>query len=420
MVTLDDIALPVTSRSIVHFRAVESGRLIRLVGASDDRNVYRVSVRSKFAEDTSNSSQVCGPVSWSPANGPLTAYDDRLPPGSVWEIELLASPTTQGKRIEIQSEQGKEAEQIDLSRLPGSIAALACDDWNGDKVPRRNLGFAGRVRLDIGPLGGTENDDKSQLAAITTAILNAASLWVAACRECRSDHLAIVASGNELYIRSQLARWLASSEAHSAASQPKRAEEELVSQLQNYVYLNTGAVAKRLEPYVRGTLFDDSIKSFCALAPDQQVAPVTMSIYIALCQAEHLDRHARAKIAVAFRAYGSTYCGSDPEIIACRADSTLTEFNTHDYRFRLGRDTPAVGLGAIEIDFLPVLLHEMGHWIGLGHLDHGKSIMAASAERARCIDEPTIKKLMESLDPRITEPQAFRLHGVRQKRTSLH
>src|SRR5215469_17170272 len=104
MVTLDDIALPVTNRSIVHLRAVESGKLIRLVGASNDRNIYRVTVRSKFAEETGDSSHVCGPISWSPAIGPLTAYDDRLPPRSVWEIELLASPSAKGKRIEIQSE----------------------------------------------------------------------------------------------------------------------------------------------------------------------------------------------------------------------------------------------------------------------------------------------------------------------------
>jgi hypothetical protein len=167
-------------------------------------------------------------------------------------------------------------------------------------------------------------------------------------------------------------------------------------------------------------LFDDSIKSFCALTPDQSVAPVMASVHIALCQAEHLDPHARATIAVSFRADGSTYCGSDPEIIACRADSTLTEFNTRDYRFRLG-NAGALGLGAVEIDFLPVLLHEMGHWIGLGHIDHGKSIMASSAERARCIDEPTIEKLVGNLNQRTTEPQAFRLHALRrQKRKSSH
>jgi hypothetical protein len=28
----------------------------------------------------------------------------------------------------------------------------------------------------------------------------------------------------------------------------------------------------------------------------------------------------------------------------------------------------AIGAGSIDLEFLPVLVHETGHWIGLGHI----------------------------------------------------
>ena len=68
------------------------------------------------------------------------------------------------------------------------------------------------------------------------------------------------------------------------------------------------------------------------------------------------------------------------------------------------------------MDFLPVLVHEMGHWIGLGHLNHGKSIMASSAERARCIDEATIAELLKNEFSGTRQPQAFRLHEAHTHR----
>ncbi len=131
-----------------------------------------------------------------------------------------------------------------------------------------------------------------------------------------------------------------------------------------------------------------------------------------LCRPTTLPRTSRARIELQFRESGATYCGTDPEIIACRADNVVTELNTKDYRFRASPGT-MIGSGAIELDLLPVLVHEMGHWIGLRHLDQGASIMASNAERARCIDEATIAALQKVLEVAPSGPQAFRLHARR-------
>ncbi len=63
------------------------------------------------------------------------------------------------------------------------------------------------------------------------------------------------------------------------------------------------------------------------------------------------------------------------------------------------------------MDFQRVLLREMGHRIGLGHIERGKSIMASSADRARCIDELTIAKLLTSFEPKYDGPEAFCLYA---------
>jgi len=80
-------------------------------------------------------------------------------------------------------------------------------------------------------------------------------------------------------------------------------------------------------------------------------------------------------------------------------DNELTQYNIRDYRFTSSSGARAIGEGPIEVDLLQVILHEMGHWIGLEHIDSGESIMATSLEQARCIDFDTVKSLLEHTFP---------------------
>ena len=415
-ITIDDVKVSIANRGMVSVRAVEAGSKIRLVGAADDRNVYRVTIRSKFAEDTGDSALVCGPIAWSPSKGSVLATDPSRTPGSVWEIELLAPISKVERRIAIQrfKDDGEQPGGADFPTSSGSAMALACDNWRGDEPHARSDGFAGKVRLDLDLPPVSPDVDDQQMAAVSRAVLDAAALWVAACRECRTDHLAVIAAGGDLYVRTALGRWLTPKNIDAVVSDPLKAEEELVSELENNVYLKAGEASdhrtatKRLEPYVAARVLQERISSFCSRAPNESNAPTAASVHRALCDQDSLDKRARAKIAVQFRPSGSTHCGTDAEIIACRADNVLTEFNDRDFRFRI--DGRTIGLGSIEMDLLPVLVHEMGHWIGLGHLNRGKSIMASSAERARCIDEATIAELLKNDSSGTSQPQAFRLH----------
>jgi hypothetical protein len=415
-ITIDDFKVSIANRSMVSVRAVEAGSKVRLVGAGDDRNVYRLTIRSKFADDTGDSTLVCGPIAWSPSKGSVLATDPRRTPESVWEIELLAPISKVERRIAIQrfKEGDEKTNQRDFPSSSGPVMALACDNWQGEEPHARNDGFAGKLRLDLDLPPVSPDVDDQQMAAVSRAVLDAAALWVAACRECRADHLAVIVAGGDLYVRTALARWLTRENIDAAVSEPLKVEEELVSELENEVYLKAGEASdhrtatKRLEPYVAARVLQERIWSFCSRVPNESGAPTLASVHRALCDQDSLDKRARAKIAIQFRPSGSTYCGTDAEIIACRADNVLTEFNDRDFRFRI--DGRTIGLGSIDMDFLPVLAHEMGHWIGLGHLNQGKSIMASSAERARCIDEATIAELLKNDRSGTSHPQAFRLH----------
>jgi hypothetical protein len=146
----------------------------------------------------------------------------------------------------------------------------------------------------------------------------------------------------------------------------------------------------------------------CSLPTSKVATPTADSVRRAAC-AGSIERREAARIRVRFRD-GPTSCGNDSNVIACRSDVELTEYNARDYRFVImaaGQET--IGTGAIDVDLDHVIAHEMGHWIGLGHIDSGQSLMASSMEDSRCIDMRTVNSLVTQRDgaSRSKSRQAF-------------
>ncbi|MBB3594936.1 hypothetical protein FHX08_005346 [Rhizobium sp. BK529] len=389
-------------------RTVEAGASVLLRGDSGDTRQYSVSIASKFAHDEDAASAVCRDMRWSPRRGALLAKDLHRLEGSIWIIEIRIPASKRGHRIEIWSDDRPRFS--DAQSGPGNIAfGLLCESWQPDgQTQHRAEGFSEKVLLDVfipsADLGATGLSD------LRDTVFDAAAIWVEACRECRPENLAVIRYNDEVFVRPPLADWLLETKANRSAKSAVEAEKDLAARLEDKVFLSAGnedPAVKALSRYV--PLPDQS--HFCSLQ-GTEATPIVFSIQGAVCRPGSMPQERRARIEVAVRMSGATRCGTDPEIIACRADNVLTELNGKDYRFLFQSGATPIGGGSLELEILPVFAHEMGHWIGLGHIDGGNSLMASSAERARCIDEKTIASLSSQLGQESGAAEAFRLHDA--------
>jgi hypothetical protein len=94
---------------------------------------------------------------------------------------------------------------------------------------------------------------------------------------------------------------------------------------------------------------------------------------------------------------GPTDCGRSTNIIGCEPDLELLELNGKDYSFEDPGNDTRIGSGTGRVSLLQVMLHEVGHWIGLGHVTTDGSIMSAVIETSRCINDGDISELLKAI-----------------------
>jgi hypothetical protein len=208
---------------------------------------------------------------------------------------------------------------------------------------------------------------------------------------------------DRLYVRQNVLDWYAANLKRESKAQNRIRASDLEVALREALHpiqvLMAGRegdkmpYAKNLTPYRRIVDTRDEFGNLCKLAVSGMDTPILGRLRSSLCGKEMPNDPAIAAILLRFRE-GKTACGDSTNVIACRADYELTEYNVRDYTFVAPTtELPAIGHGPQEIDFLHAILHEMGHWIGLEHVAGGESIMASSLETSRCIDYRTVASL---------------------------
>lgn len=383
-----------------------------------------IDVTAKMAETSNTYSDVCkdllvgeqATVGMLRADAPLGATD------VLWKVEVRPE-TTGGRKglppftLTVWDVSTVREESAWKREIP--LHGMLCLDRIPEMEHERPAShqFSGRIRLEVNAEQSTFRLGSQQQAALYNSVLNAVALWVRACIACRVEHLVVVVIDGRVYTRASANGWLASAmkapTSEGAVTLGPAYEKALERLLQPVQMLVAGGrvnppTGKELEKYE--PLTEAGRAFLCGLKTSPTAQRTIDAFRRAACGGE-IAQGEVSKIRVRFRD-GPTACGDDSNVIACRADLELTEYNVRDYRFVVaGNSQGNLGFGSLEIDLQHVVAHEMGHWIGLSHIERGQSLMSSSMEKSRCIDTQTVDSLfvqgLGSEGP--TFPQAFTL-----------
>lgn len=423
--------------AVTYVYLVSAGRLLTvgLQNKQSNHTNIRITVASKQTDEGAFV-PICKNIRFSANNvRSLEAYAPSNLSGSVWRVEVVvdaaSSPDDVPTFLQIRREPNSDFDP-EWSTFHGAwndALGYLCIDGDAQRVfskIRSTRGFGGRVRLDVDSDQPTSSWTSAQRQGVRMLILRAVSLWVTSCFACTFEHLALVKIDNQLFLRAGLANWLDdwSPKFRSQDTQSLRHLEASLKEALEPVQLLEAGTGHR--PQLRKKAFTQYVTAnpqhdysgFCELPITEKSAPVLWNVQTAFCSPDLLDKTLRANILVRFRD-GLTACGDSPNIIACRADLELTEYNSRDFSFAFDdREVPPIGRGRIQVNLLHALMHEMGHWIGLPHIDSSQSIMASGLDRSRCIDYSTLSTLVRLQTPSFDGPSAFRMYAGPRRRSS--
>ena len=238
---------------------------------------------------------------------------------------------------------------------------------------------------------------------LVAEIIQAAIVWEHACEGCPPGTPALLRVDDHMYIDSNLASALRShrfrlGEAKWGQLGPGQLPTLDEVMLPSFPRVGAGGPANRF--------------SFESLVPDN-------SVRIALCNLSAADVSdglkavrtelmcdgaAKAKFQlvspdVILRIIpGYTACGNSPIWVACETQDLVVEMNVREFTFvATDSNQRVVGSGLRAVRILPVMVHELGHWLGLPHLASPRNIMADKTGQARCIDNVVIDSLKASV-----------------------
>jgi len=167
-----------------------------------------------------------------------------------------------------------------------------------------------------------------------------------------------------------------------------------------------------LFPYIEVNSSDPNVAKLCA-APYAKVPLVLKGARAAFeCTADaQLPRTSRAYLKIKLD-NGYTTCGPDDNIVGCESNEFLLELNAARYKFvKHGTAQSLFGHGNILVDLQIVLMHELGHWVGIQkHFRTPRNIMSAYLSDAHCIDEAVVKALATATQSPINQTSSQALY----------
>lgn len=277
----------------------------------------------------------------------------------------------------------------------GSLAFL-CVPQRDRLATRVNTGgFTTSQVVDVEIDADPKLMSPSTMRTLELYIVHAAGLWRESCQQCQIDSLLLLKVNGRMYWRDN-AVTLTPAQGQNPA--------DIAG-----VFIGRGGIAQFLNPESTA-----NVKQQVCAIPYSAASPRLQSIQRHMGCNGATPSTIQAKVRLQIQRKTTT-CGDDPDIVACESNNNLIELNAKDYSFRtFGFGDTLVRGGPRQMDLFHVILHEMGHWIGIEHQDSAGSIMSPQYSTSRCIDGDTAA-VIGSVAPNPgagTTKRAFRYEGA--------
>lgn len=273
---------------------------------------------------------------------------------------------------------------------------LACfsdrESFVAVRTARRRLGAgaANKSYLEMMVLKPDQPLAPDEVELVELAAMNSLATWYRACLLCGRRGLALIRVNQALFAPSVLIEELAGTPVEGMplpqAIPGQMDQDQTTGRWDENV---TSALGGRVPAFLR--LNPTDVDRLCRsallgelLGPDARCVDGLPTSTIAA-----------AKLKIVLKPEFTT-CDSNIDTIACEQFGGMIELNVRDYTFGLlDKNKSRIGTGKRFVPLDLVLSHEVGHWLGIGHLDGDGPLMAASLERARCVNNGDIDALIK-------------------------
>lgn len=287
--------------------------------------------------------------------------------GQIWRVELRGSGLGNAReangslRVQFLREVDPEAVLTATSSFDSS-AAYVCHGKSGRRtMPRTGVGpFAQSAMLRVEVQADSATVPLAMQEKVVAHVLRALETWRNGCRQCRVENLLFVEVNRQLY-------WMPQAATMREGDEKRKSDFYEIRD-------------QRMPPgvYEKASGNERGIQRICQVPAKTASEGILAAQRMLACGAfagVHLKPAPKMRLTLKPK---RTVCGDDPNIVACEADYVLIELNLLDYSFRfLDPNTPQIGRGGRTVDLFHVMLHEVGHWLGIGHIDDGGSSVMA-------------------------------------------